>query len=90
MSHLKIYLKDHSGRDFGGDFKAVHISGRVDGFTIDLEYSGKKSSKRLDMAAIFLDRDVVRQLCQLSSPRPWPQRSTDVAKLDSNSATGRR
>lgn len=75
MSKVKIYLKDYSGRDFGGDFRAAGVSSQIDGVAIDLEYAGNKSSKRLDVAAIILDREIIEKLCLLNHPRPWPQRA---------------
>jgi hypothetical protein len=76
MPKVKIHLKDHSGREFGGDFQAGHISSRKEEFTVDLEYSGTKSSKRLGVAAIILDRAVIEQLYLLSHARPWPDRAS--------------
>jgi hypothetical protein len=75
MAKVKIHLKDYSGREFGGDFRASHMSVRGDGFTVELEYSGTKSSKRLGVAAIVLDLEVIEELYQLSHPRPWPERA---------------
>lgn len=63
MSQVNVFLKDYSGRDFGGEFEATGISMRDGKFTIELEYTGKKSNKRLSVAAVSIDQSIFQQLC---------------------------
>ena len=74
MQNVKLFLKDSSGRDFGGPFSTVRVSTSEGSFLVELEYAGSKSSKRLGVAAISIDRDTMDELCRLYFERPWKER----------------
>lgn len=61
MKQVNVYLKDYSGRDFGGEFEATGISLQDGKFLIDLEYNGKKANKRLSVAALSIDQSILDQ-----------------------------
>jgi hypothetical protein len=76
MPNVKLYLKDSSGRDFGGPFSAVRVSTSDGSFLVDLEYAGSKASKRLGVASLSIDRVTMDELCRLYFERPWKERTT--------------
>jgi hypothetical protein len=64
MNNVHVFLKDYSGRDFGGEFKATSVSLHDGKFMIELEYNGKKANKRLSVAALSIDQNILQQLCE--------------------------
>ena len=76
MPNINLFLKDSSGRDFGGTFEAVRLSTSKGTFLVDLEYAGSKASKRLGVAYLTIDRETMDELCRLYYERPWQERTT--------------
>jgi hypothetical protein len=62
MNEVHLYLKDYSGRDFGGLFEAQSVTIKDGKVVIDLQYSGTKANKRLSVAAITIDQSVLDRL----------------------------
>lgn len=62
MNKVGVHLKDYSGREFGGEFEATGVSVRDGKVYIELLYCGKKSSKRLSVAALSIDEAIFHQL----------------------------
>ena len=79
MQHIQLFMKDFAGRDFGGLFNAVRVSACDGNFLIDMEYSGSRSSKRLGIAALSIDRNTMDELYLLYMARPWKERLPEVS-----------
>lgn len=64
MSRVQVHLKVCSGREFGGDYELIEMSMKDEQLIVDLQYCGRKSSKRLSTDLITIDRAILEQMAQ--------------------------
>lgn len=63
--NLGVHIKDYGGREFGGEYTVGPITSLAGRLTVQLEYCGSKSSKRLTTAWLEIDESVVKQMIQV-------------------------
>lgn len=64
---LNVHLKDYGGREFGGEYIVGKITPDQGRLMVLLEYCGTKTSKRLTMAWLDIDQDVVAEMVKVLS-----------------------
>lgn len=74
VADLDVHIKDYGGREFGGEYAVGSITSTAGRLTVQLEYCGTKSSKRLTTAWLDIDEAVVKKMLavlQLTGNHPW-------------------
>lgn len=61
---LSVHLRDQSGREFGGKFRAEAFSVKNGRLLVDLEYCGTKGNKKITFAWIDIDPALVQTMAR--------------------------
>lgn len=64
-AEFDVHIKDYSGREFGGEYTVGPITTVAGRLTVQLEYCGTRSSKRLTTAWVEIDEVVVGEMLRV-------------------------